>query len=252
MKGATYLLRFDDLCPTMNWAIWDRVEAALVERGIRPLLAIVPDNRDPVLQMDVPRTDFWDRVRAWQSRGWAIGMHGYQHTYVTKSSGIIGLNPTSEFAGLPLQEQRAKLELAMAVFDREGVRPDVWVAPGHSFDRKTVQAVRDIGIRIISDGLSSRAYSDGDGMVWIPQQLWRLRRIPTGVWTVCCHHNAWDSTRLATFLQSLDAYRDRIGDVATVVEQGKRHEPTPVDRFLPKILLPLIRGRRRLRRAVSR
>jgi predicted deacetylase len=252
MSSATYLLRFDDLCPTMNWAIWEQVETALVEMEIRPLLAVVPDNQDPVLRVDEARSDFWDRVRGWQARGWAIGMHGYQHRYVTTSSGIVGLNPMSEFAGLPLEEQRAKLKLAMAVFDREGVRPSVWVAPGHSFDRVTVSAVRDIGIRIISDGLSGRAHSDRDGVVWVPQQLWRLRWMPSGLWTVCCHHNAWDSSRLRGFLQRLDSYRNRIGDVATVVERGMRHEPSPADRLLPKVLLPLIRGRRRLRRAVSR
>jgi len=38
-----YIVWFDDICPTMNWAIWDDVEATLVEHGIRPLLAVVPD-----------------------------------------------------------------------------------------------------------------------------------------------------------------------------------------------------------------
>ena len=47
-----YLLRFDDLCPTMNWKIWSEIEAVLLERRLKPVLAVVPDNQDPGLQVD--------------------------------------------------------------------------------------------------------------------------------------------------------------------------------------------------------
>ena len=73
--GARYLVRFDDLCPTMNWANWRVLEAMLLQAGISPILAVVPDNRDPKLVAGPPAPDFWDHVRAWQARGWAIGLH---------------------------------------------------------------------------------------------------------------------------------------------------------------------------------
>ena len=46
-----------------------------------------------------PADDFWARVRGWQARGWAIGLHGYQHRYVTHDGGLVPLNQRSEFAG---------------------------------------------------------------------------------------------------------------------------------------------------------
>ena len=79
-----YLIRFDDICPTMNWAGWDAIESLLMRHSIRPILAVVPDNRDPKLIVDSPCADFWERVRKWQRAGYAIALHGYQHRYVNQ------------------------------------------------------------------------------------------------------------------------------------------------------------------------
>src|SRR5688572_15384620 len=44
MNNPQYLLRFDDICPTMNWRVWAEIESVLIQREIKPLLAVVPDN----------------------------------------------------------------------------------------------------------------------------------------------------------------------------------------------------------------
>lgn len=49
MSDSKYLVRFDDLCPTANWDVWEPVEATLLDAGVRPLVAVVPDNQDPKL-----------------------------------------------------------------------------------------------------------------------------------------------------------------------------------------------------------
>src|SRR5436309_501178 len=59
---ARYVVRFDDVCPTMNWSVWARIEPVLAKHNVRPLLAVVPDNRDPKLMIEPPRANFWDRV----------------------------------------------------------------------------------------------------------------------------------------------------------------------------------------------
>src|ERR1051326_9565196 len=84
-----FLLRFDDICPTMRWDMWSEIEKRLIQYDIKPILAVVPDNRDPVLQVDRPRRDFWVRVRRWQEQGWTIALHGYQHLYVAKAGGLV-------------------------------------------------------------------------------------------------------------------------------------------------------------------
>jgi predicted deacetylase len=243
---ARYLVRFDDVCPTMNWETWDRIEEAIDRLGLRPILAVVPDNRDPGLEVGPADERFWERVRGWQERGWTIGMHGYQHRYVTRERGVIGINARSEFAGLTREEQHEKLRSAMDAFRRQGVVPTVWVAPGHSFDATTVELLPEIGIRTVSDGLGSRPFSE-DGVLWIPQQLWRFRRMPLGVWTVCCHPNAWRPDAVTSFLNDLAAYRDRITDVDSIAQDFGGRRRAWWEGAMSRTYLTMLLARRRLR-----
>jgi predicted deacetylase len=226
---ARYLVRFDDLCPTQNWDVWDRVEEVLLEAGVRPILAVIPDNQDESLQICAPRSDFWDRVRAWQARGWTIGMHGFQHRYVTRDKGLYGWNGRSEFAGLSFPEQQDKIGKSLAIFDREGVRPDVWVAPNHSFDRTTVATLRESKLRVISDGLSLYPYVDGDGMTWIPLQLWGFRPRRLGVWTVCLHPNKWTKAEVEEFSRDVRLRANQIEDVSSVLKGFEHRGPSLLD-----------------------
>jgi Uncharacterized protein conserved in bacteria (DUF2334) len=41
-----FVLRFDDLCPTASWQIWNRIEEMLVEFGLTPIVSVIPDNRE--------------------------------------------------------------------------------------------------------------------------------------------------------------------------------------------------------------
>ncbi|HEX2228742.1 MAG TPA: DUF2334 domain-containing protein, partial [Candidatus Binatia bacterium] len=77
--AARYIIRFDDICPTMNWDIWQQIEKILFQNRLEPILAIVPDNRDTSLMVREARSEFWATARSWQARGWTIGVHGYQH-----------------------------------------------------------------------------------------------------------------------------------------------------------------------------
>jgi predicted deacetylase len=185
--SVKFLLRFDDMCPTINWAVWQKLEDVMIEEDVRPILSVIPDNQDINLHEGQPNEHFWDKVRAWQARGWTIGLHGYQHRYVSKSPGLVGLKPYSEFAGVPFEDQQAKLKLAMEIFAREGVRADCWVAPAHSFDENTVRVLIALGVSTISDGLALYPHRDSQNVMWIPQQLWRFRAVPFGVWTICIH-----------------------------------------------------------------
>jgi predicted deacetylase len=226
------LLRFDDLCPTMNWPVWRQVEQVLTDENVKPMLAVIPDNHDPEFNCSAPRTDFWEQVRAWQARGWTIGVHGYQHVYQTRSSGVLGIHSGSEFAGLPLAEQAGKIERALEIFRREGIEPKVWVAPGHSFDNLTLRALSDAGLRCISDGFAALPYEDDAGLFWIPQQMWRFRRMPFGVWTVCLHPNGWSAAAVSRFSGNISKYRARIVSFDTVVNRYRGRRRTSTDRVL--------------------
>lgn len=215
--SAQYLLRFDDICPTMRWSVWEQIEPLLVLHRIRPILAVVPDNHDEKLRVDPPAPDFWNRVRTWQERGWTIGMHGYQHRYSTNRAGIIGLNRRSEFAGRPEPAQRDALASGLRILREHGVEPTVWVAPAHSFDHVTVRLLRQMGLTTISDGFSLYPFRDAHGMFWIPQQLWAFRPKPRGVWTVCLHINGWTSRDIERFREDLWSFAGQVVDVPTVL-----------------------------------
>jgi predicted deacetylase len=219
MADTRYLIRFDDICPTMNWAAWEVIESLLTRHGVRPILAVVPDNQDPKLIVDQPRADFWEQVRRWQAKGYTIALHGYQHVYVNQNPGMLKLNPQSEFAGLPRTEQQAKLRRALAIFADHEIRAEAWVAPSHSFDLNTVDILRELGLMVISDGLWPRPFTEASGMTWVPQQLWGFRAAPGGVWTICNHHNTWSELRLNQFAESLRDYRSRITDLPTVLKE---------------------------------
>ncbi|HEY3839158.1 MAG TPA: DUF2334 domain-containing protein [Bryobacteraceae bacterium] len=214
--SAQFLIRFDDICPTMNWQKWEPVERALIDAGVKPLLGVVPDNCDPELRVAPADPQFWSKVRRWQDLGWSIAMHGYQHCYVSASSGILGRNCYSEFSTLPEPVQRVKLERGLEIFRREGIHPEAFIAPGHSFDQVTVGVLLSLGIDCLSDGYSVLPYVCEQGMLWIPQQLGWFRKMPLGTWTVCLHVNPWTRAQMARFPQDLQAFRESIvalGDI---------------------------------------
>jgi predicted deacetylase len=218
MNSTKYLLRFDDLCPTMDWRMWSEIEAILKQHRLKPVLAVVPDNRDAKLQVQAPVADFWDRVRAWQEWGWTIALHGFQHRYVSWHAGIVALRKKSEFAGLPRWVQREKLHQAMQILERERVTPRVWIAPGNTFDLATVSLLPEFGLRIICDGHFRFPFVYERQMTWVPQQLFQFRPAPPGVWTVGYHHNDWKASDLDTFRRNVADYGAQIASLENVLE----------------------------------
>jgi peptidoglycan/xylan/chitin deacetylase (PgdA/CDA1 family) len=194
-----------------------------VKRAIRPIVAVIPDNRDSKLAVGVHSENFWERVSEWQRRGWAIGWHGFQHLYESTDAGIVGINKRSEFAGISRDEQLRKLRLAYEIFTRHRVQPDLWVAPAHSFDEHTVQLLSAFGVDVISDGFYARPVL-ARGALWIPQQLWSLRRMPCGLWTVCYHINHWSDGQLLRFGRTIDQCASGITCVADVLRLPRRAE----------------------------
>ena len=226
---ARYLLRFDDICPTMNWVVWAEIETILMSNDIKPILAVVPENRDPKLQVDSEAADFWDRVNLWRARGWTIGVHGYRHLYVTRGQGIVGCSPKSEFSGLPKDEQLEKLTAATVIFRLHGIEPKVWVAPSHSFDRLTVQLLEVCGFSVISDGQSRWPYRRMN-LLWVPVQLAGFEPRRSGIWTVNHHHNSWDFAKVQRFREDIARYKEYIVDLEQVIATYGQRQRTFSDR----------------------
>jgi predicted deacetylase len=215
----------------MNWGVWRAVEEILVDHQVRPILGVIPDNRDETLHIDPPESAFWERVRVWQSRGWTIAVHGLHHVFETDQAGLFGWNQRSEFAGLSFEEQDRKIKEAVRIFRSHGIRPEAWIAPNHSFDATTLRALRAGGVRIVSDGLGLLPYRDNTGMFWVPMQSWRFERRPYGVWTVCLHPNKWSSAELRDFRKAIAKCASRTTDVETLIERYGYRTRSALDRL---------------------
>lgn len=193
---ARYIWRMDDITPNMNWDnFWMFIEL-FRKYSIKPLLGIVPDNRDPQLVVHEANPDFWKIMNGLQSNGVVeFAQHGYQHLYVTQEGGLLGgkygFKLQSEFAGLPYDLQLKKISSGKKILENHGIYTDVWMAPSHSFDRTTLKALLDAGFKVVTDGIALYPYSM-EGLLFIPQQLWRPKSFPIGVLTICLHINSSD------------------------------------------------------------
>ena len=217
---ATYLLRLDDACPMMDAQKWLLLEDLFDGLGIKPIVAVVPDNQDSELQFDTPDTEFWDKVRTWQAKGWVIAMHGYQHVFhtVSRKRLILPFYDRSEFAGLSLEEQSKKIRAAWALFKAQNIIPPIWIAPAHCFDRVTLDALlNETTIRIISDGIARDTFFEND-LFWLPQQLWSLAPRRAGLWTLCLHPNSMSIADIGKLGEQLSSpyYRERIVSLTDV------------------------------------
>ena len=187
-KPAQYLLRFDDLCPTMARGRWERFLLLIEQYSIRPILAIVPDNQDAELVRRAPDTGFWAEMRRLEAAGATIALHGYRHLCRSMGRSLVPLHQHSEFAGVPTDTQREWINAGLEILRGQGLDPRAWVAPRHGFDAHTLAALGSEGIEVLSDGLARGPVKRG-GVTWIPQQLWAPVEKSKGLWTICIHTN---------------------------------------------------------------
>lgn len=199
-----YLIRLDDACETMNLKKWLKMEALLFKYNIKPIIAVIPNNMDDMQKIDKPYKNFWNWLKNLEEKGWEIGLHGNDHVYKTQEGGINPIHKRSEFAGLSLDEQKTKIRNGYTKLKNKGFNPNVFVAPSHTFDLNTIEALKqESSINIISDTLAFYPYKMKD-FIFVPQQLGAARNISLpGVYTFCYHPNSMNDiafNKLETFL----------------------------------------------------
>ncbi|MFP5275755.1 MAG: DUF2334 domain-containing protein [Acidobacteriota bacterium] len=229
-KPAQYLLRIDDLCPTMAAGRWPALASLIGEFRLRPILAVVPENRDPDLCRQNPDPHFWQKMRALQEQGATIALHGYTHLCASRGRSLIRLSRSSEFAGVCGGVQRNWIRRGVDRLRAEGLPPVAWVAPRHGFDRETIVALREEGIHVISDGFARRPFVR-EGMFWIPQQLWTPAERRRGVWTICIHANTAtdeDTGQLRAFVRT---HAERFTCVEEILEEWEHTPLTLTERM---------------------
>lgn len=186
---ARFVIRLDDICPTMDHEKFSRAKDHFEAAGVRPLLGVVPDNRDPDLEIDAADPRFWETMRRLQGLlGWGMSQHGYRHRIHTDDRGLLGITPRSEFAGRPTEAQRADLAAGQAILADNGIGTDIFMAPFHSYDSATLQALKDLGFTTLTDGYGLIPWRD-NGLVFVPQLFERPANLGFGIYTMCLHLN---------------------------------------------------------------
>ncbi len=184
--GARYVIRLDDCHPRMHRANFERVRELCDAFDVRPLAGVIPECRRGELVHGEVFAGFWDEMRALGRRGWTVAQHGFTHECLTGNGGVLRLNRKSEFAGLPYEEQRDRLERGQAILRDQRLESRVFMAPWHSLDGNTLAALKSLGFESITDGHGLMPYEAG-GLTWLPQQAGTPRRAPFGVWTFALH-----------------------------------------------------------------
>ena len=182
-----YLLRLDDASEHWKRDNWDRIHMLLSTYGIKPIVAIIPNNQDPSMLRIPEDPEFLPTIQEWINEGWIPALHGCNHLFYPSSGGLNPVNRKSEFADRPLNEQMNKIDSGYRLLINKGIHPLLFVAPGHTFDENTVLALQyKTPIRIISDTIANDIYYQ-NGFYYIPQQSGQVRKIFAKLVTFCYH-----------------------------------------------------------------
>lgn len=205
-------VRLDDVTPDMDWESFYRFKELLDRYGIKPLIGIVPDNMDTNLMCDKKREDFWIFIKELYGAGWCIAMHGYQHVYTTKKGGLFPLNHFSEFAGVPYKKQKEMLSEGKKILQEHGINTNIFMAPGHSFDRDTLRILSELDFQYVTDGFGSQPYRETkSNLIFLPIAFHSKVEITRrrGYTTLVYHLNGMSSKQFKKQEKLFQEYKDQ-------------------------------------------
>ena len=217
-----YIIRLDDASNYMNHDNWNKMELLLEKYNIKPIVGIIPNNKDKDLLKYKKDDSFWNKAIKWQDKGWTIAMHGYEHVYCTNDGGINPVQKRSEFAGNDLKTQENKIGRGFSVLKEKGLIPKVFFAPSHTFDENTLIAIKNkTDIRIISDTIANDVYYKDD-LFFIPQQSGIARNLPFRIVTFCYHPNEMKNEDFVNLERFIIKNKDKFIDLSDVVLKKRK------------------------------
>ena len=199
-ENTGILIRLDDIAENMNWDLMDKSELLFEKYKIKPILGVIPNNKDNELLSYPKKNDFWEKVRAWKNKGWEIAMHGSTHVYDkdTKNKDYFGHGGKSEFFGHPIEVQILKIKDGLKKFDNEKIKIRSFYAPNHTYDKNTLIALKETGINEIIDGYGLMPYTENN-IKFIPQLFYKPLSLPFGIQCTQIHLNYWEQKDFDNF-----------------------------------------------------
>ncbi|HHV26591.1 MAG TPA: DUF2334 domain-containing protein [Tissierellia bacterium] len=239
--GAKYIFRLDDIAENMNWDNYFSLKKIFDNYGVKPIIGVIPNNEDTEL-LDYPRCEFnfWKEIRELQEMGWSIALHGYNHKYLTNDSGILDINYRSEFAGVSYEIQNKKILAGKEILKKNGIIIDAFMAPAHSFDENTLNALIDNDIKTVTDGYTFYPYYF-KGILFVPQLLSTPRKMPFGIYTWCLHPNIMNSRKINAIEEFIKQNQDNIISFTEAKKYVKNSKLNAIGGRINKRILKMIR-----------
>lgn len=238
-----FIIRLDDACPTMNINGWNRIEKILDKYNIKPIVGVIPDNRDILFDWNLD-SNFWNKVKMWQNKGWVIAQHGFNHVYHIKD----GIH--SEFVGLSYEEQFKKINEGYKFLQKRGINPTCFFAPAHTFDDTTIKVCKDTQyFTFISDGYALYPYKEL-GMLFVPSIFDTAHKIlPFGVYTFILHPNFTtdkEFQHFEKFIQNNLKYFKSVEETLHIVNKERKRN------IIELMIQPSISFLRKIRKIVKK
>lgn len=244
-----YYLRLDDAHEAMHWENWERIERLCIKYDLRPLVALIPNNKDPEICFKSNPTHFniKDTVERWRQAGWCIGMHGYDHDLATINplQNLLPLNDVSEFVHLSKPLICVKLLSAVSNFKTRKLEPEIFVPPAHSYDASTLEMLQEVtDIKFVSDGWDFLPYTE-NGITFLPQQLWKFRRMYFGHWTICLHPSSMCDVDFEILEGALKLHSNKFRSFCDLIKIGENYKTRKNSKIFKKIWHFLLRIKHR-------
>ena len=196
------LLRFDDVTPQMAWSNFLPFKNEIEDLEIKSILGVVPNCKDKNLNIERANQDFFNLLRQYRDYGDNIFQHGTFHDYSNNSSGILGINNNSEFAGLNLHDQIELLKIGKQILQNEEIWEPFFMAPSHSFDENTLMALKLLDFKAITDGYGFYPYKINN-INLVPQLVSKILPFPIGIQTICVHINSMNESSISKLLEDI-------------------------------------------------
>jgi len=227
--------RIDDVSNYMSNDNFLKIELLFKKYNIKPLIGVIPNNEDKkLIKFGEVEFDFWKKIRKLQKTGWTVAMHGSNHVYETKESGILKYPKKSEFSGLSIYKQRKKIKEGIKIFNSESVYSNIFMAPSHSFDNITIKILEAEGFKYITDGLFICNFKLNDfNIQFIPQVSSKIIPVFFNTQTICLHPNNWSSEDFLILEKEIIKYRKHIVDFENLLYM----KPKKFNKFLSSIIL---------------
>lgn len=240
MKNIKIAVRIDDFCADIDKNKFLIVTNFLDKMEIKPLIGIIPENKDKTLKKGDCFENFWEVARDLQNKGYTFAQHGFNHVYTSKDGGILNINKRGEHTGEDVESQYRILSEGRKILQKNGFDLNIYMAPSNSFDKNTLKALKKLNFKYVTDGWTNYLYEMED-LVFIPcRNVIKISKHDSGIITLMLHTNTLTNKQFEIFKQTIINNRENVVNYDELLNcEVKKH-----NKFKEKFLIFITKFKR--------